>query len=416
MPSDALDYRESSPAAASLDPIAEFYARHPYPPPVANLDRARDEWRDPNRARAEFHLLWPEKPYRPDFRILVAGCGTYQAARYALCWPEARVVGIDVSPTSITHTEKLRQQYDLNNLELRQCRIEDAASLNREFDLIVCTGVLHHLEEPAVGLRALRRVLAHDGAMHLMVYATYGRTGIYMLQEYCRRLGIGTSPDDVEALVAALQVLPPRHPLVALLRGSRDANDRDALADALLNPRERSYTVPQLFDLIDGSGLALARWHRQAPYLPWCGAIATTPHLRRLRALHEREQYVAMELWRGGISTHTVLLRRPGARSGVGFDDERWRQFVPIRLPATRLIEDRLPPGAAAVLLNHSHQFSDLIVPISAEEKRLFDAIDGRGSIAVIAERAGSADTDTPRAFFERLWRYDQVVFDISHS
>ena len=29
--------------------------------------------------------------------------------------------------------------------------------------------------------------------MYLMVYAPYGRTGIYMLQDYCRRLGIGTS-------------------------------------------------------------------------------------------------------------------------------------------------------------------------------------------------------------------------------
>lgn len=399
-----------------MDPIAEFYARHPYPPPVANLDRARDEWRDSNRARAEFHLFWPEKPYRPDIRILIAGCGTYQAARYALCRPEARVVGIDVSPTSITHTEKLRQQYDLTNLELRQCRIEDAGSLQREFDLIVCTGVLHHLEAPDAGLRALRGVLAHDGAMHLMVYATYGRTGIYMLQEYCRRLGIGTSRQDVDELVAALEALSPRHPLTALLRSSRDANDPDALADALLNPRDRSYTVPELFDLIDGSGLALARWHRQAPYLPWCGAIAATPHLRRLQGLPEREQYAAMELWRGTIATHTVVLRRAGGHAEVGFDDERWRQFVPIRLPSTRLIEERLPAGAAGVLLNQSHQFTDLVVPIGAEEKRLFAAIDGRRHIAAIAERAGSSDVDAQRTFFQRLWRYDQVVFDISNG
>jgi hypothetical protein len=41
----------------TADPISEFYTRHPYPPPVANLDRARDEWRDANRHRAEFHLL-----------------------------------------------------------------------------------------------------------------------------------------------------------------------------------------------------------------------------------------------------------------------------------------------------------------------------------------------------------------------
>ena len=43
------------------DQISEFYTRHPYPPPVANLDRARDEWRDQIRHLAEFHLLWPQQ-------------------------------------------------------------------------------------------------------------------------------------------------------------------------------------------------------------------------------------------------------------------------------------------------------------------------------------------------------------------
>src|SRR5215831_19723011 len=82
----------------SADPVREFYTAHPYPPPVENLDRARDEWRsDPNRARAEFHLIWPERPYRADLAILVAGCGTWQAAKYAITRPEAGVVGVDVS-------------------------------------------------------------------------------------------------------------------------------------------------------------------------------------------------------------------------------------------------------------------------------------------------------------------------------
>jgi hypothetical protein len=252
--------------------------------------------------------------------------------------------------------------------------------------------------------------------MHLMVYATYGRTGVYMLQEYCRRLGISTSPDDVGELVAALEALSPRHPFAALLQGSRDANDPDALADALLNPRDRSYSVPELLDLVERNRLALGRWYRQAPYLPWCGAIAATPHLRRLAALSPREQYAAMELWRGTFATHTVVLRHSAAHAAVGFDDGRWRQFVPIRLPATRVIEDRLPAGAAAVLLNQSHQFTDLIVPIGAVEKRLFAAIDGHRHIAAIAERAGSSDGDTLRTFFQLLWRYDQVVFDISNS
>ena len=65
------------------------------------------------------------------------------------------------------------------------------------FDQIVCTGVLHHLENPDAGLAALRDVLKPDGAMHLMVYAPYGRTGIYMLQEFCRRVGIRATDEGI---------------------------------------------------------------------------------------------------------------------------------------------------------------------------------------------------------------------------
>src|SRR5262249_17840177 len=151
-----------------------------------------------------------------------------------------------------------------------------------QFDLIVCTGVLHHLANPDEGLRALRDVLKSDGAMYLMVYAPYGRTGVYMLQEYCRRLGIGSSEREIKDLVATLGALPQQHPLVTVLRGSRDAQNDAAMADALLNPRDRSYSVPQLFDYIDRNGMAFGRWYWQAPYLPQCGALAATPHAEHL--------------------------------------------------------------------------------------------------------------------------------------
>src|SRR5215510_6337175 len=160
----------------SADPICEFYTHHPYPPPLENLERAREIYNDENILRAEFHLLWPNKKYRADLDVLIAGCGTWQAAKYALCHPAARVVAIDVSTTSLEHTERLKQKYNLTNLTTKQVAIERVSELDQHFDQIICTGVLHHLADPDVGLRALRSVLKPDGAMYLMVYAPYGRT------------------------------------------------------------------------------------------------------------------------------------------------------------------------------------------------------------------------------------------------
>src|SRR5580692_5088683 len=133
--------------ASSADRVAQqvgaFYERHPYPPPIDSLERHKARWND-DRRRADARLFWPGEPYRDDRSILVAGCGTSQAAKYALAWPRARITGIDVSTTSTQRTEKLKHKYQLDNLEVRQLAVERAAELGRRFEHVVCTGVLHH--------------------------------------------------------------------------------------------------------------------------------------------------------------------------------------------------------------------------------------------------------------------------------
>lgn len=405
-------------AKVNADPICEFYTSHPFPPPLENLDRARDIWQDQNIHRAEHHLLWPDKEYRADLEVLVAGCGTWQAAKYAIGHPAARVVGIDVSSTSLEHTERLKQDHNLTNLEARQLAIENVAELDQRFDLIICTGVLHHLVDPDAGLRALRSVLKPEGAMYLMVYAPYGRTGVYMIQEYCRRLGIGASPDEIRDLMAVLRCLPDHHPLLATQRGSREFPHADALADSVLNPRDRSYSVSQLFDFVESNGLQLSRWYWQAAYSPQCGSIARTPHASQLAALPERELYIAMELWRGLMPNHSFVAHRDDMKKNgqkISFDDERYLRYVPVRLPWTLCVQDRLPPGAAGILVNQMHIFNDLFLFLTEPEKKVVDAIDGRRSVSEIVESFPESAPEA-REFFEKLWRYDQIVFDTTKA
>jgi SAM-dependent methyltransferase len=393
------------------DQVQEFYERYPYPPPDANLDGYRRRWQEPQRRRAEHHLLWPGRPYRDDHSILIAGCGTSQAAKYALRWPAAQVTGIDVSVASVRGTEQLRRTHGLTNLQVHQLPIARAHELATRFDLIVCTGVLHHLADPDAGLAALRDVLAPGGAMHLMVYAPYGRAGIYMLQKFCRRLGIRAHDGEIQQLMAALQRLPPGHPLQQLLREAPDFRQEAALADAILHPRDRAYSVPQVLAFVEQAGLTFGRWLRQASYSPRCGVMAQLPQTSRLCALSMAAQYAAVELFRGTMVRHSLIAYRKDNvhdSQRVRFDDEAWRHYVPIRMSDTVCVHEHLPPGAAAVLINRSHTCRDLVVALDAAEKGLFDAIDGKRSIGTIADHGAA------RTFFERLWWYDQVVFDAS--
>lgn len=413
---DGLNSRpEPAPPIGAAPDVRSFYERHPYPPPIDSLDKYAAVWRDGQLRRADFRLFWPERAYRDDFSILVAGCGTSQAARHALRWPRARVTGIDFSATSIRHSEDLKSRYGLQNLQLQQLAIEQVEQLGGRFDQIICTGVLHHLPDPDLGLSALRRVLAPGGAMHLMVYAPYGRIGVYMLQAFCRQLGIEATEQGIGDLVVALRELPAGHPLAQLLRESPDFRHPAALADALLHPQDRAYSVPQFFDFVERAGLRFGRWLKQAPYSPSCGAQARIPQAARIAALTPAAGFAAVELFRGTMLRHSALVfgdGPPGNPQPINFDGDDWRAYVPIRLPDTICVQERLPPGAAAVLINRSHSHNDIYLPIDALAKNLFDAIDGRLTIGEIAARVGHADG--ARALFESLWQYDQVVFDAS--
>jgi hypothetical protein len=96
----------------------------------------------------------------------------------------------------------------------------------------------------------------------------------------------------------------------------------------------------------------------------------------------------------------------------INFTGDAWLGYVPIRMPDTICVQERLPPGAAAVLINRNHTYTDIYLPIDAQQKKLFDAIDGKRSIGELAPE--TALRNIARVLFEGLWHYDQVVFDAS--
>jgi SAM-dependent methyltransferase len=402
------------------DAVRAFYENHPYPAPIGNLDRHRELYRNPDRRRALSLMLWPTEKPRTNRQILVAGCGTSQAAIHALREPDARVTAIDISETSLRYTRDLQEKYRLRNLDLHRLAIERVRELGQTFDQIVCTGVLHHLPDPDIGLLSLRSVLAPHGAMHLMVYGTYGRAGIYMMQEYCRLLGIGATAAELLELGATIEHLSPDHPIAGLSRKAKDFTYPAALADALLHPQDRAYTVPELYAWLERCGLSFGRWHEQAPYLPQCGGMARMAHAARLASLSPRLQHAAVELLRGTMAKHNFIAYRddrPAESQPIAFNGDGWRGYVPLRLPWTLCIRDQAPAGFAAVLINRAHTYPDLALPIDSAQEQIYAAIDGNRSIdEILRGAAGAGGVEQGRRFIQQLWEYDQIVLDATSS
>ena len=190
------------------DVVSRQYERWQYPAPIQDLEawvRTNWQWFDPNHAQ---RILWPDREYEPNLDILVAGCGTNQAAVFAYTNPAAKVVAVDISQPSLDHHAYLKKKHRLSNLELHLLPVEELPTLGCDFDLIVSTGVLHHLADPAAGMKALAQCLRPDGAVAVMLYAKYGRAGVEVLQSIFRDMGLGQDEASVRTVKAAIATLP----------------------------------------------------------------------------------------------------------------------------------------------------------------------------------------------------------------
>src|SRR5215468_5915242 len=245
------------------------YEKWVYPLPIMDLSVPEvRRMQDSGNPKSNFYTFWPSQPYRDDLDILIAGCGSNAAARYALHHPKARVVGIDLSFSSLAHEAYLKDKHRLDNLTLHHARLEEVSALGEDFDFIDVSGVLHHLPDPVAGLKALGSVLRPHGTIAVMVYGQYGRTGVYMLQEMFRLMGLRQSDDDVAAVRQTIATLPKRHIIHDYVSRANDVKYDAGLVDTFLNRQDRAYSVAGCLDLTRQAGLSFMGWWDNTLYYP----------------------------------------------------------------------------------------------------------------------------------------------------
>ncbi len=390
--------------------VARQYTDYAYPKPVDDLAASAasggGDYSDPSLFGP---MLWPEGQPRPDLDILVAGCGTQQAAMIAFGNPSARVVGVDLSDASLGHQRYLRDKHALTNLELHQGDLREVGSLNRKFDLVVSTGVLHHMANPGEGLAALRDVLKPDGAMALMVYGSAGRRGVYPLQDAFRRMGLDQSPASVAVVRDYLDALPRDHSARVYVARTSELKHDTAIVDTFLHPQDQAYSVPELLDWIETAGLQFQTWLQNHLYYP--EALVPDPVLSRIQMLPERDQWAVVEAWGELLGVHLFVARHAGHAALIDFEGNDWLSYKPRLLVGTR-IEAVQPDGSATLRLHDIH------FAVSPAEHGVLLAADGARTISEIL--SGGAFSAFPRAdleafarlSFSRFWRIGVVMFE----
>src|SRR5262249_29617866 len=207
-PQEELQLRDTIPLLTAIDDdvsmaVRQQYEENPYPRWVHAATPA------PNPPAIDEHLrsLFPSAPLRPlrnandhtrDLDVLIAGCGTGQhPIEVAQRWKGLRLLAVDLSLASLCCAKRKTPKSLAHRIEYAQGDILKLGSIDRTFDVIDSSGVLHHLADQFSAWRTLLKLLRSGGLMKLGLYSEVARSDIIAARAFIAERGYRPQLEDI---------------------------------------------------------------------------------------------------------------------------------------------------------------------------------------------------------------------------
>lgn len=177
---------------------------------------------------------------------LIAGCGTGRPAlQAALMFPDIHFTAIDLSLASLAYAKQKACKYGANNLEFIHCDILNLDKLEKTFDIIECSGVLHHMQNPEEGWKRLIRQMSPGGRMNIGLYSLAARESVQAARKYAAEKDYPATTEGIRAFRQDIFALPDTHPAKAV-SARRDFYTLSECRDLVFHVQEKNYTLPEL--------------------------------------------------------------------------------------------------------------------------------------------------------------------------
>lgn len=169
-------------------------------------------------------------------KILVAGCGTgEEVIALTRLFNDVEIEAVDICDASLEIAQQNFDMFSVSNVTLKKMSIlKELPNYNASFDLVFCSGVVHHLEEPETGFDILSTKVNQNGVLIVNLYHSYGLF-FYKLQYSLINLFAGRSFDK-------------RAKLAKQLKFYKEKGDKDEtlLFDSYVNPQVTTFTIGQV--------------------------------------------------------------------------------------------------------------------------------------------------------------------------
>lgn len=264
-----------------------------------------------------------EKDFTKKIRVLIAGGGTGDSVvQWAVTLkdnPDAEIVYLDFSAASRAVAEERLKVHDLHHkVKFITDSLLHIPNLNLgKFDIINCSGVLHHLENPEAGLKVLADSLADDGVLVTMLYGKYGRIAVYPIQEIMRYINVDAedSQEKIDNTKRLLGCITSNNNFYYSLSKFTDYHIDAEVYDIFMHDQDRAYNIKDLYEFAASADLKICgfgqneRGESMDYYSPE-KYITNKELLDKVKKLPLKEQQSIAEVLNGNMKKHCFYLSK----------------------------------------------------------------------------------------------------------
>ena len=189
-----FDLASNMPSQAEHQVKAQ-YEEHPYPR-WSTLDY-KNSTNYANALKHEYpNLNIPSHLKNNELNILIAGCGTGRhALNVAKYFNNVKVLALDISQNSLAYAQYKAKKLGIHNIQfnlsdLTQLKdLSQASAICEKFNIIECSGVLHHIKQYKKALNNLLLNLKPNGLIKISLYSERARKNVVTIRKLFK-------PDD----------------------------------------------------------------------------------------------------------------------------------------------------------------------------------------------------------------------------
>lgn len=236
---------------ATSERVRAQYEENPYPRWVHPAGQVEPVALD-DYLRAQFPAIpFAASGKTENLDILVAGCGTgWQAVSIAQKFLGARVLAVDLSLASLAYAKRNTPAELAGRIDYAQADILKLGALERRFDVIEASGVLHHMADWREAWRILLSQLAPNGLMHIGLYSETARRDVVAARTFIADGGYRATQEEIRRCRQDLIATPLRS-----VARFADFFSTSECRDLLFHTQEARVTIPEIKAFLAEAGL-----------------------------------------------------------------------------------------------------------------------------------------------------------------